>query len=89
MKRLYRIYAHEARLHRAIGIFYRVDDIVEARSAEEAEAIFREKYETRGGPFLVEDMDADDGADEACEARASARASARAQESEALRGPQR
>ena len=49
----YQVYCRECREVGAIGIFYAVTVMIEATSAREAEAKFRERYETRFGPVLV------------------------------------
>jgi hypothetical protein len=49
----YQVYCREAREVGAIGIFYAVAVMVEATTVREAEAKFRERYETRFGPVFV------------------------------------
>ena len=48
----YEMRSSRARLVDAIGIFYLVIDVVEAESREEAERVFRNKWEFQSSPII-------------------------------------
>ena len=50
----YEMRSSRARLVDAIGIFYLVIDVVEAESREEAERVFRNKWEFQSSPIITE-----------------------------------
>ena len=49
----YNVSCRLARKHGAIGISYPIAEIIEADTAEQAEATYRERYETMGPPVVV------------------------------------